>query len=118
MLPSEYRLRRRSDFKRVYSKGRSFVSELVVLYLAPNKSGSTRIGFACSKKLGMSVVRNRTKRVMREAMRERLSRIRPGYDMVLVGRRHTAESKTREVGAALEKVLMKSGALKQQEEQV
>jgi ribonuclease P protein component len=112
MLPSEHRLRRRSDFKRVYSKGKSFVSELVVLYVAPSRECGTRIGFAASKKLGGAVVRNRTKRVMREAVRAYVDRLSPGYDMVIVGRRRTAESKSTEVGAALGRALERSGALR------
>ncbi len=109
MLPSEHRLRRRSDFKRVYSKGRSFVSELVVLYVTPNTASHTRVGFAASKKIGKAVARNRAKRVMREAVREHLGSISPGYDLVVVGRRRTVEAKTPDVGAALGKALLKSG---------
>ena len=112
MLPSEYRMRRRSDFKRVYSKGRSFVSELVVLYVTPNTLHSTRVGFAASKKIGKAVARNRAKRVMREAVRENLSRLGSGYDLVVVGRRRTVEAKTPDVRAALEKALLKSGVVK------
>lgn len=111
MLPSEHRLRKNSDFKRVYSKRRSFVSELVVLYVAEGASESTRVGFVVSKKLGKAVARNRAKRVMREAVRGYLGSLLPGLDLVVVGRRRTVEAKSYEVGAALERGLLKFGLL-------
>ncbi len=86
MLPSASRLIRRSDFGRVYSRGKSCATDLVVVYVLPNRGQTTRIGFSVSKKLGKAVIRNRVKRKLREAVRETLPELTTGYDVIIVAR--------------------------------
>ena len=51
-----------------------------------------RIGFTATKKIGNAVVRNRTKRRLREAARLTIwTQALPGHDYVLIGRAITAE---------------------------
>ncbi len=85
--PAE-RLRRRAEFLRVASKGRKApVHGLVLQALARDDDGPARIGFTVTKKVGNAVIRNRTKRRLREAVRV-LWRTAPihGVDLVLIGR--------------------------------
>lgn len=82
------RLKRRSDFLRVAGKGRrASVHGLVLQALSREDGGPVRIGFTVTKKVGNAVVRNRTKRRLREAARL-LMRGTPIYDvdLVLIGR--------------------------------
>jgi ribonuclease P protein component len=77
------RLLKHSDFERVYKQGRRhFSSHITVFYLrqmeaaAPSGSASAknaRVGFTVGKVLGGAVVRNRIKRRLREAVRQRRS---------------------------------------------
>ena len=112
MLPSASRLRQRSAFGRIYAKGRSYVTDLVVVYILPNKGHVTRIGFSVSKKLGNAVKRNRVKRLLREAAREMLPHISDGYDVVVVARNRAAGAVYGDVYAALYGRLQKTGILK------
>lgn len=92
MLPGAQRLRRRRDFQQVYARGRSFADPLLVLHVLPTAGRETRFGFSISKKLGKAVQRNRIRRRLREACRLRLPAIKPGFDIVLVGRSRAREA--------------------------
>lgn len=86
MLKKEYRLTRRNDFRKVYQRGKTAVSRCLVLYVAPSRNETMRIGFSVSKKIGKAVVRNRIKRQMRAAARDLLPAFSPQKDYVFIAR--------------------------------
>lgn len=86
MIARDLRLRRNSDFDRVRSQGRSWSSRTLVLAVTPNDLGTNRYGFAVGKRAGNAVVRNRAKRLMREATRVCHPHLRQGHDIVLIAR--------------------------------
>lgn len=89
MEPS--RLKRRPEFLQVSAKGRKVpVHGLVLQVLARDDNGPARLGFTVTKKVGNAVVRNRTRRRLKEAARLLLKRrMVSGVDLVLVGRSAT-----------------------------
>ena len=87
-MPLPERLQRRAEFLRVASKGRKApVHGLVLQALPRDDHGAARIGFTVTKKVGNAVVRNRTRRRLKEAARLVLN-AQPmvGVDLVLIGR--------------------------------
>jgi len=50
----------------------------------PNGTDTTRLGLAVSRRLGGAVVRNRIKRVLREAFRLDRGSFPPGLDLVVI----------------------------------
>ena len=83
-----HRLTRRQEFLRVAAKGRRApVHGLVLQALMRDDAAPVRLGFTVTKKVGNAVVRNRTRRRLREAARLVL-REQPvvGQDLVLIGR--------------------------------
>jgi ribonuclease P protein component len=82
-----FRLKKNWDFKRVYRYGRTVVSRNIVLYYCPNGMEYNRIGFSISKKVGKSVVRNKIKRIYREAFFMLEGRLCKGYDFILIARK-------------------------------
>ena len=73
-FPSELRIRKSSDFKKVFEKGKKFSSEHYAIIFAPNSLGFPRLGLVVGKKrIGGAVKRNRTKRVVREVFRKNKS---------------------------------------------
>ena len=107
-MPSAYRLTRRSDFGRVYAKGRSYAGDLVVMYVLPTTEASVRVGFSVSKKLGGAVVRNRTRRLIGEAVRKLLPLVEGGYDLVFVARVKAAGASLTQIAAAVEQALVRA----------
>jgi ribonuclease P protein component len=88
------RLSRSRDFDAVYRHGRSVATRFVVLYWFPrdDADGEPRLGLAVPKGIGSAVVRNRVKRQLREAWRERLAAVPRGNDYVLIVRPGLAEA--------------------------
>ncbi len=83
-LPKNRRLASNRQFKAVLDHGRRASDGLLVLYMAPNDCGYPRLGVSVGKSLGNAVVRNRVKRLLREAFRRSQNRIPPGFDYVLM----------------------------------
>jgi ribonuclease P protein component len=108
------RLKRRAEFLRVAGKGRKApMPGLVLQALARGDDGPARIGFTVTRKVGNAVVRNRTRRRLKEAARL-LLREHPvsGVDLVLVGRDKTRARPFVALQEDLRRALAKAGVTK------
>ena len=85
------------DFQRIYRRGRSFVSPVLVTYALKNKNNNLRIGITTSKKVGKAVRRNRSRRVIRAAFYDLGADQSAPYDIIFVARTRTAYVKSQEV---------------------
>ncbi len=77
-------IKKNKDFRKVYSKGRTVGSKILVIYRFKRNNNEKRFGFSISKKVGKAVVRNRLKRVLKEICRLDSDSFRDGYDYVLI----------------------------------
>lgn len=81
------RLRKRRDFLAAAKAERAGVASILMQGRDRGDAGPVRVGFTVTKKTGNSVVRNRIRRRLREAVRRVLPEAgRPGFDYVLVAR--------------------------------
>ncbi len=86
MLPKRYRLTSSADFQRIHAEGRCWSNRIMVLCKRPNGLEMSRFGFSVSRRIGNAVVRNRSKRLLREATRPVCDLVAPGWDIVIIAR--------------------------------
>ncbi len=81
-------IKKRSDFLKIQSKGRKWVSHGLIVQTAPNEDDIKRIGYTVSKRVDKSAVkRNRIKRRLRAVAADVLpTGAMNGQDYILVGR--------------------------------
>lgn len=104
-------IKKNSDFQKVYEHHKFQKNALMVLYTLPNETGAQRIGICVSKKIGNSVVRHHVTRLLREIFRLNQSRIKTGYDLVLVARPVSRNKEYKELSEAFLQLVKKSGLL-------
>jgi ribonuclease P protein component len=83
MRGREY-LTKSEQYGLVYEKGSSWTTGLVVMKALPNGLSWSRYGFSVGKRVGGAVVRNRTKRRLREVLRP--AGLAPGWDIIFIAR--------------------------------
>lgn len=76
------------DFNKVYKKGLAGRSDGVVLYCMANALEHNRLGFSIgSKNIKRATSRNRIRRLFKEVYRKLKSKLKSGFDLVIVVRK-------------------------------
>jgi len=79
----EHRVRKQEDFERIY-QARIFAADDVLIANGDgNNLPHPRLGLSVSKKVGNAVVRNRWKRLIREAFRLNREQLPAGIDLII-----------------------------------
>ena len=82
-LPRRLRLHLRRDFEHIIQAGHKVQNSGLTLWCQVRPGGPARFAVVVSKKLGPAVVRNRTKRVLREAFRTVKVQLKAGADIIV-----------------------------------
>lgn len=102
-------LRMNYEFSRVYQKGRYLSGRYVVLHYLRRNGSQNRLGITASRKVNGSVRRNRMKRLLRESYRLVEDQVRPGYDLILVGRDSVVPPDLKTVSPEVARLLQRAG---------
>ncbi len=109
MLPLRYRLKKRKTFNYLHQRGKRQNGEFVVVYFCT--ASNLKIGFSASKKVGNSVVRHRSARLMREAMRPLLHKVNAHTNMIIVAKPELPKQHLLYITLDLENTLKKAGLM-------
>jgi ribonuclease P protein component len=105
----EERIRRQRDFDIVYREGRTVRLPGMVLRVRPNGLAHSRLGLSVSRRVGNAVVRNRVKRLLREAWRLNKTLAAPPSDIVAIPHPGADRWRFQEVQALLQRGLQSAG---------
>ncbi|MBP1890793.1 ribonuclease P protein component [Clostridium moniliforme] len=111
-----YRLKKNNEFRMVYRRGKSLANNLLVLYTYNNRSNKNsnnefynKIGVSVSKKVGNSVVRSRSKRLIMESYRLNEASIKKGFDFIFIARTNMKGKSFKDVEKAMKNLFKKAG---------
>ena len=110
-LPKSERLQRGYQFRGAYEHGRKFVGRFVVLYAVDDPSGGRALGVVTSRKIGGAVVRNRARRLLREAYRLNKQKLKTNLQIVMVARTAINGKRRQDVEADLLRLFQAAGIL-------
>ena len=111
-LPRRLRLHLKRDFESIIQAGNRFQNQELTVWCRMRPSGSARFAVVVSKKLGPAVLRNRTKRVLREAFRTLQVRLKAGADIIVKPRQSERVSTVQAAQDALTSLCGKAALLK------
>lgn len=110
-MPKYAVIKQNYQFRRAYSRGKSFVSPYLITYCFKKKYGGIQMGITTGKKIGKAVVRNRCRRVIREAFRSLYPQAHGNWDIVFVARSATRYRKSTEIAVIMKKQLKEAGVI-------
>jgi ribonuclease P protein component len=115
-------LRTPAEFRRVLQGGLRFVQGRVVLHVLsvlperrdagdPATGPEPRVGFVTGRRVGGAVIRNRARRLLREAWRALLPQVESGTEAVLVARPEILGAKAQDVVDDVRRALTRAGVI-------
>lgn len=130
-LPRRRMIKKKSEFQLVYTKGKGAAGRYIILRAlkrGPENPGvkksvresavleysklPAKLAVAAGKKLGCAVVRNRVKRLLREAFRLEQETVADGWSLMLIGRPGAVAAHGAEIRRELRYLLKKTELLK------
>ena len=116
MLPKEHRLKKKKDFERVLRRGKLLAKNFLTLKTVKNNLKTIRIGVVVSRKVSKkAVLRNKTKRKLREAARANIKKIKPGYDLIFFTKKGIEKKSFSEIKKEVEKLIAQAKLFKENE---
>ena len=90
-FPRAHKVRKRAEFQTIQAKGRRISTPRLVLLLSAREGDASgeRLGITVTRRVGNAVVRNRAKRLIREAFRATRELWPPDIDLVVIVRHAT-----------------------------
>lgn len=106
-------IKKDSDFRRVYQRGKSFADRNLVIYVMKNGKDRSRIGISISKKVGKANVRNKIRRYIKESYRLNIDEnIKSGLDIVFIARINSNNAEYKDIEKSIKYISKKANAVR------
>lgn len=107
-------MRLKRDFEKVFKQGKGLKLGCLFLKAINNNLADSRFGFSVGLKVSpKAVVRNKTRRRLREVVRLLTPKIKPGYDIVVVASPEAKDKDYQTIKETVAIILQKAGLLNQ-----
>lgn len=107
MEQKNHKLKKRKEFAYIFKHGIFLNTKILSLVYLPSKLKNFKVGFSVSKKIGKAVVRNKTKRRLKEAFRQNKMLARPQFNYIFVAKNGIENSNFEEICKNVEFLLKK-----------
>ena len=107
-------LKRNKEFNYVYRRGKAVSRRDFTLVYVRSRYGGLRTGFAVSRKVGNSVVRNRARRRLKEALRLLLPEVQGSFSAIFVAKPEIRDVQFADLVGQMRGALRKAGILRQE----
>jgi ribonuclease P protein component len=109
-LATGQRIRKTRELRQILEKGRKIDGEHLQFYFhGQDPSASSRLGVSLKRRLGSAVVRNRSKRLVKEAFHLHGSQLPPGTDLIVAVLKDLSGMKLKEVEGIFSGMLARMG---------
>ena len=108
-MPKVHRLTEAKDFVSTRREGQAWSDEYIVLVAKANGLDLSRVGYSVGRRVGNAVVRNKTKRRLREVVRR--VPIQEGWDFILIARKYASSADYHRLGGSVVSLVRRAGIL-------
>ena len=104
-MKKEHIIKKSEDFERIIKNNKSFRSKYFYIYLSETKETNYLFGLSVGKKIGNAVIRNKTKRRIKEILSQ--NDYQKNFECIIIVRREIKEANFSEIKADLNSSLKK-----------
>lgn len=85
------KLSKNIEFKKVFLKGERIKTKNLIIFILENNYRYNRLGLIVKKEIGKAVVRNKIRRLLKEAFRNIDKKIYQGYDIIILVKKNAVK---------------------------